>query len=462
MADRIVVDYANMMEGRLGGRGIRTADLDELAQRFAAVQSDVRARRETGELGFFELVNDLDMVGRVQALADTVQQFEVLVVLGIGGSALGTTALRDALRPPFWNELDDEAREHYPRLYVLDNVDPATIGALLGRLEPGRTLFNVISKSGATAETMAQFLVVRDWLEQELGEAYRRHLVVTTDPANGFLREVAGREDLPSLPIPPAVGGRFSVLSPVGLFPAGMVGIDVGRLVEGARDMAERCQEDRLRGNPAGMFAALQYLAHTRADAPIHVMMPYLDRLRSVGDWFRQLWAESLGKRHDLNGVEVFAGPTPVTAVGATDQHSQIQLYMEGPFDKTVTFVTARETGRDVSIPRLYPDEDAVAYLGGHSVGALLEAEQRATAAALARHGRMNMHIELPRVDEHALGELLMLLEIATVYAGALYQVNPLDQPGVELGKRLTYGLMGRSGYDAQDAPAPDAALRVE
>lgn len=462
MPERIVLDYGSMLAHPLGGRGIDESALEEVGGRFDAVQRDVRARRDGGELGFYELVHDREMVERVQALADTVQQFEVLVVLGIGGSALGTTALREALRPPLWNELDDEAREHYPRLYVLDNVDPATIGALLERLEPGRTLFNVISKSGSTAETMAQFLVVRDWLEQSLGEAYRRHLVVTTDPERGFLREVAGSEDLPSLTVPPNVGGRFSVLSPVGLFPTGLIGIDVGRLVEGARAMAERCETDELRGNPAGLFAALQYLAHTRAGAPIHVMMPYLDRLRSLGDWFRQLWAESLGKRLDLRGQEVHVGPTPLTAVGATDQHSQIQLFMEGPFDKTITFVTARETGDDVAIPSLYADRDAVGYLGGRSLGELLRAEQSATAAALTRHGRMNMTIELPAVDEHAIGQLLMLLEIATVYAGALYGVDPMDQPGVELGKRLTYGLMGRPGHEAEAVQQPDPRFRAE
>ena len=226
--------------------------------------------------------------------------------------------------------------------------------------------------------------------------------------------------------------------------------------------MDERCRTDDMSANPAGMFAALQYLAHTERGAPIHVMMAYTDRLYSVADWFRQLWAESLGKQHDLAGGEVFRGPTPVKALGATDQHSQVQLYIEGPFDKTITFLTARETGLDLAIPEVYGDVDELSYLGGRTLGELLDAERQATAAALASRGRMNMTIELPRIDAHAVGQLLMMLQIATVYAGALYDVDPLDQPGVELGKQLTYGLMGRKGFDAGRLDDGDPARLVK
>ncbi|HEY0037614.1 MAG TPA: hypothetical protein VGB66_13045, partial [Longimicrobium sp.] len=184
--------------------------------------------------------------------------------------------------------------------------------------------------------------------------------------------------------------------------------------------------------------------------APIHVMMPYSDRLRDVADWFRQLWAESLGKQKTRGGAEVFAGPTPVKSLGATDQHSQVQLYMEGPFDKTITFLAERDFEKDVQIPSAYPHHAELAYLGGHSMGELLRTEMLATEAALAQRGRMNMTIEVPRVDAHAIGGLFMMLQIATVYAGHFYGVDPLDQPGVELGKQLTYGIMGRPGFEEQ------------
>ncbi len=456
---RVSLDYGNMMSPRLGGRGVSPDALEGAADRFREAHADVESRRVAGELGFFELPEQAELAAEIQVYADRVGGFsENVVVLGIGGSALGATALLHALHAPDWNARADEARDHLPRLYVLDNVDPETVASLLERLDLGRTLFDVVSKSGTTAETMSQYLVVRHRLSPLLKDegAIGRHLVFTTDPEKGVLRDLAREEGVPTFPVPPNVGGRFSVLSAVGLLPAALVGIDIDALLAGARDMAERCRTDDLSANPAGLFAILQWLADTGGNARIHVMMPYSDRLYSVADWFRQLWAESLGKRHARGGEEVFVGPTPVKALGATDQHSQVQLYMEGPFDKTVTFLAVGERDRDVEIPVLYGDIPALGYLGGHTLGGLLDAERRATAAALAERGRMNMTISLPRVDAHAVGELLMMLQIATVYAGVLYGIDPLDQPGVELGKKLTYGQMGRPGAEAADIPAPD------
>jgi glucose-6-phosphate isomerase len=445
----ITLDYNNMLAPRLFGRGIDPAALDAFAPRFADAHADTQRRREAGELGFYALAAGGETVDAIRTFADGAgQAFTNVVVLGIGGSALGTTAMKTALLNPYWNELDDEGRDFYPRLYVLDNVDPATMEAFLERVELRKTLFNVVSKSGGTAETMSQYLIVRDRLQAELGDGYRRHFVFTTDPEAGVLRQIAREEEIAALPIPGNVGGRFSVLSAVGLLPAALVGIDVRELLVGAREMAERCETDDLRANPAGLFAALQYLADTDAGAPIHVMMPYSDRLRDVADWFRQLWAESLGKRATRGGEEVFVGPTPVKALGATDQHSQVQLYVEGPFDKTITFLAERDPGADVQIPSAYPEHAELAYLGGHSLGELMRTEMRATEAALAERGRMNMMLEVPAVDARSLGGLFMLLQIATVYAGHFYGVDPLDQPGVELGKQLTYGIMGRPGFD--------------
>jgi glucose-6-phosphate isomerase len=404
-------------------------------------------------MGFFALPDGGETVSEIQRFAEGAgQAFSNLVVLGIGGSALGTTALRTALLHPLWNELDDEAREFFPRLHVLDNVDPATFGAFLDHVDLRRTLFNVVSKSGGTAETMSQYLIIRERLQAELGDGYRRHLLFTTDPEKGVLRALAREEEIATLPVPSNVGGRFSVLSAVGLLPAAMAGIDIAALLEGAREMAKRCESDDLRTNPAGTFAALQYLADTEQGAPIHVMMPYSDRLRDVADWFRQLWAESLGKQNTRDGGQVFAGPTPVKSLGATDQHSQVQLYMEGPFDKTITFLAERDFEKDVQIPSAYPHHAELAYLGGHSMGELLRTEMLATEAALAQRGRMNMTIEVPRVDAHAIGGLFMMLQVATVYAGHFYGVDPLDQPGVELGKQLTYGIMGRPGFEERRA----------
>ncbi|MCI0437177.1 MAG: glucose-6-phosphate isomerase [Gemmatimonadetes bacterium] len=456
MSERLSLDCNNMLAPIVGAHGIDPARLDAMAEQFREIHEEVEQRRATGRLGFYALPYDRELVSRILAFAEGVgQASDTVVVLGIGGSALGTVALQRALLKPRWNELDDEAREWFPRLYVLDNIDPATFGPMLDRLDPGRTLFIVISKSGTTAETMAQFLIVKERMMSALGEDYRRHFLFTTDPEGGVLRRIAGQESIPAFPVPPDVGGRFSVLSAVGLLPAALTGIDITALLEGAAAMDARCRTGDLHANPAALFAALQFLADTERGAPIHVVVPYGDLLHGMGDWFRQLWGESLGKRHDLDGREVFRGPTPVNALGVTDQHSQLQLWMEGPFDKTVTFLAAREHAHDLTIPKLHTDIDALACLGGHTLGGLLDAERRGTASALTRSGRMNMTIEIPAVTAHAVGELFMLFQIATVYAGAFYRVEPLDQPGVELGKQIAYALLGRPGFEPPSDPPP-------
>ena len=449
--------YGRLFQDGLDGEhGLARARLDELTRRFPAVQDEVRARRASGEYGFYDLTDQGPTVREIAAFAEGLgQAHDHVLVLGIGGSALGTRALLGALRPPAWNELDDEAREFFPRLTVLENVDPTSVAAALQRIDPRRVLVNVISKSGGTAETLAQYLVVRGWLEEALGDAASRHLVFTTDPERGALRELASREGIASLAIPPAVGGRFSVLSPVGLLPAALVGIDIQGLLTGAKRAVERAAADDLLRNPAALYGGLHWAADTGLGARIHVLMPYTDRLREFGEWFRQLWAESLGKRVDRNGQLVYAGPTPVSAVGATDQHSQVQLFMEGPFDKVITFVTADDLGMDLPLPSRDHLPADLAYLPGHSLGGLLRAEYHATAAALSRMGRMNCTVRLPAITAESVGELIMFFQLATGYAGVWYGVNPFDQPGVELGKRLTFAALGRPGYRDDPAAAP-------
>jgi glucose-6-phosphate isomerase len=447
--------YGRLFRDRLDQEhGLARERLSELSRRFAGVHAEVRRRRGAGEYGFYRLVDQGPTVRAIRTFAEGLgQAHDHVLVLGIGGSALGTKALLNALRPPAWNELDDEGRDFFPRLTVLENVDPTSVAAALERIDPRRVLVNVISKSGGTAETMAQYLVVRAWLEQELGPAAYRHLVFTTDPARGALRELAQQDHIATLDVPPDVGGRFSVLSPVGLLPAALVGIDIEGLLGGARRALERSEPEELLQNPAALYAGLHWEADRSEGARIHVLMPYTDRLRELAEWYRQLWAESLGKRVDREGRPVNVGPTPVGAVGATDQHSQVQLFMEGPFDKVITFVTVDDFGVDLTIPRppdagreLPPDLE---YLPGHTLGELLRAEYEATSAALAQMGRMNCTLRLPDLSAQTIGELLMFFQLATGYAGVWYGIDPFDQPGVELGKRLTYAAMGREGYPA-------------
>ena len=460
----IKLQYGRMFREQLDGEhGLERARLRQLTGKFGAIQSEVRQRRTAGEYGFYKLVDQDATVRQIKTFAEGLgQAHDHVLVLGIGGSALGTKALLNALRRPGWNEWDDEGRDFFPRLTILENVDPTSIAAALDRIDPRRVLVNVISKSGGTAETMAQYLVVRRWLEEALGEAASRHLVFTTDPARGALRELAQRERIATLDVPPEVGGRFSVLSPVGLLPAALVGIDIEGLLAGARQAVKRSDADDLLQNPAALYAALHWTADIDLGARVHVLMPYTDRLRELAEWYRQLWAESLGKRVDRQGNTIHAGPTPVGAVGATDQHSQVQLFMEGPFDKVITFAVVDDLGLDITIPGspdgggspapLPPDLE---YLQGHTLGELLQAEYEATSTALGQMGRMSCTLRLPDLTAATIGETIMFFQLATGYAGAWYGIDPFDQPGVELGKRLTYAAMGRPGYDTEAGREP-------
>lgn len=450
------LEYGRMLqEGLDGDHGLSRAQLADLGRRFPGILSEVKARRADGEYGFYDLAEQGPAIRSINEFASGVgQAFDHVLVLGIGGSALGARALLTALRAPAWNELDDEGRDFYPRLTILDNVDPMSVRSALARIDPRRVLVNVVSKSGATAETMAQYLVVRAWLEEALGPAAARHFVFTTDPERGVLREIARREGIASVDVPPPVGGRFSVLSPVGLLPAALVGIDIGALLTGAERALRNAEAPDLLANRAALHAALHWAADTWLGARINVLMPYCDRLRDVSEWYRQLWAESLGKRADRRGSAVFAGPTPVGAVGATDQHSQVQLFMEGPFDKVLTLVAVDDPGGDLVIPERPGLSAELGYLAGRTMNELLTAECRATSEALATAGRMHMRLRLQAINEESIGELLMYYQLATGFAGAWYGVNPFDQPGVELGKLLTFAAMGRPGTTGVTPPA--------
>jgi glucose-6-phosphate isomerase len=309
---------------------------------------------------------------------------------------------------------------------------------------------------------MAQYLIAREAVAAAVGaDRARGHFLFTTDPTSGVLRRIGQAESIPMLPVPENVGGRFSVLSPVGLFPAAVCGVDPRALLAGAAATVERCSSERLAENPAGILAVLLHHADRVQGRPIHVLMPYSDRLRSVALWFQQLWAESLGKARTMDGAQASSGPTPVAALGASDQHSFLQLLMEGPDDKVVIFIEVADHGMDAPIPAGHPEMPELSYLGGHTLGELLNTERQATAEALRLAGKPNATLYLPRVGPSELGQLLMLFQIATVYAGALYNVDPLDQPGVELSKRLTYGLMGRVGVSQPDMREADPRWRI-
>jgi glucose-6-phosphate isomerase len=436
------LDASGMWQEAIGGEGVTHGEIEGLAERATACARALQAKRAAGELAVYDLPQQADMLRRITKLAAAVrEEVETLVVLGIGGSALGGRAILQALA--------DGSR----RVEVADNVDPWSFGALLDSLDLTRTAFNVVSKSGETAATMAQFLIVRDRLLRALGAIdYKSRVIVTTDGEHGSLRQIVNDEGFRDLVVPAGVGGRFSVLTAAGLFPAAVAGVRVEDLLAGAAWMDSRLRAETLHENPAHLLAALLYLAETKRKKNIAVLMPYSDRLRAFARWFAQLWAESLAKSSDVEGNPTHSGQTPQPAVGATDQHSQLQLYLDGPPDKVVIFIRVEDHGREIEIPKAYDDLEGVGYLSGKGLGALLNMEQRATELALQKRGRMVMTLALPQLNAFTLGQLFFLFEAATVFAGALHRVNSLDQPAAEEGRRLTFGLAGRKGWEDRAA----------
>ena len=450
---RVEIDTNLMMLQALGEKeGISEEEIEKLQPAIQTIHGQLEEEKGQEHLPFLTIPFEPSLGPKIKKFVQGTKPWvENFVVLGIGGSALGAKALHTALCPPHYNLLSKTMRKGFPRLFVTDNVDPDGFKALLDLLEVRKTLFNVISKSGGTAETMSQFLIIRDLLKKKLGNRKEKdHLVITTDPVQGVLRKIAEEEQFKSFEIPSLLGGRFSVLSAVGLLPAAMCGIDIEELQAGAREMAGRCQNPSLWENPAYGCACLSFLSYKQMRKNIRVIMPYADALKGMGEWFCQLWAESLGKRYNLKGREIWNGQTPVTALGATDQHSQLQLYMEGPGDKVFSFLGIKNFAGLIPLPKLYPKMEELAYLGGHSLNQLIQAEMQATRLTLAKNGRPSLTITLPKINPFTIGQLIFLWEMETYVCGRLMSINPLDQPGVEEGKKMTYAFLGRKGFEKE------------
>ena len=329
----------------------------------------------------------------------------------------------------------------------MDNIDPDSMSTLFEMLDLKKTLVNVITKSGSTAETMSQFMIVKDLLQKELGADYRKNIVATTDKRTGVLRQIAEQEGYKTFDVPDDVGGRFSVFSAVGLLPLVLVGIDIDEIINGIKDMDLALKNTDIYQNIAAQNALIHYLMDTQKGKSLSVMMPYSSRLRYVSDWFVQLWAESLGKNKDKFGNNVNIGLTPIKALGATDQHSQIQLYNEGPNDKVINFIRVRNFDENLQIPDIF-EYTGIGYLGGKTINQLMNAEADSTKVALVDYNRPNVTISIDRVNAYNIAQLMYMLEIQTAIIGELYNIDTFSQPGVEQAKNYTYALMGRKGYE--------------
>lgn len=419
--------YSSIMQNLIGNNGLTDKDFNNIDTQKI---HDMILNKKCPELAFLDLPEQ--DTAAIKEIGEYARQFDNFILLGIGGSALGPRSIVESLSP-----LHNFHKK--PRVFIYDNVDPMTLKSILEITDLEKTFINVISKSGSTAETAVSFMILWQKLK-DLGLPPDKHMVITTDPEKGNLRKIVKDYNLKSLPIHPGVVGRYSVLSPVGLLTAEVIGIDSGELLRGAKDIGQRCMGSDMWENPALLISSALYLLQNLKKRNITVMLPYSDRLKSFSEWFCQQWAESLGKEGK--------GLTPYPSIGTTDQHSQLQSWMEGPENYMVIFISVEDYGTDIEIPHVFEDIEGLSYLSGHTLSELMKIEQEATEIALAKNGKPSISISLPKIDAYYLGQLFHFFSITTSMTGFLYNVNPFNQPGVEEGKDLTYGMMGKKGYE--------------
>lgn len=443
--ERIRLDFTHVIGDSENGKFLSMEEIGQLGDTICSAHEELKKERlKKDELSFLSLPIAYNKKYGNTIFGDTLwntktvidqkaeqikSRFSDYVQIAIGGSALGATALVNALGEP----------QRKIRIHTPDNVDPEWIGEILDTIQTEKTFFNIISKSGGTVETLSNFFVFYDELRKKIpAEQLKDHFSIMTNPEKGPLADLCREEGFTIIPIPNSVHGRFSVLSPGGLLTAAVSGIDIDELLDGARVMDEFTEESEFWKNPMLLYAAFHYIANTRKDIDTLILLPYSQKLRTIADWYSQLVAESLGK--DGKGI------TPVKALGATDQHSQLQLYNEGPMNKFVTFFSVEKYRRRIEIPNAFPSRKDYQYLWGNSLNNLLGSEQRATAISLYNHGVPNCTLRMPEITPFYMGQLFMLLEKVIPILGKLYNVNAFDQPGVEESKEYARAMLGKEG----------------
>jgi glucose-6-phosphate isomerase len=445
---KIQFDSTNLLAGMVGPKhGLTAEEISAATPAAYAALDSFQKSVDEGLYGFPHLPFQTDLVNDILKYAATVKgSYDTVCVVGIGGSALGAWALDCGIRGT--HPVQGAFSPAFPRLVIIDNVDPDFVTNAIRSMNPKKTLVVVIAKSGGTAETVATFLIAKDWLTQALGKRAATRIIAVTSAGRGDLKALATQEGYATFHIPDNVGGRFSVLSAVGLVPAALIGLDIRKLCKGAAAITTASWKKDLAENQALSAALLHFLIWTKKNKTIQVAFPYSNRMWGLAFWFRQLWAESLGKAKNRKGKLINVGQTPVAALGATDQHSQVQLYMEGPNDKVFTFWAIAKPNNAGKIPTVKTGLEAFDVLAGQSLQKLIDAERRATEAAVTAQQRPNCSFTLDKADEEHLGAFMQLMEFQTAFVGELLNINAFDQEGVELGKKFTFGLMGRKGYE--------------
>ena len=422
----IMFDFNNMMAENAGEEhGIQTKDMNSSKPLMKHAINSLMLKKKKGALAFNKVIYSEDHLNDIKKLAVSVRRnCENFVVIGMHGISLGPAALYGSLTNPFTHSFP----ALYPRFFFIDSADPDLLTGLFLSINIKKTFFYVINQTGATPETIASFMIIREELIKAVGKDHiRDHLIITTDHGKGFLRIISENEKYMILDIPASLNEKFSILSAVGLFPAAVAGIAIDDIIAGAQSMDTLCDNEDYWGNSSYIFALLAFIANTIKKKNILVMMPYCHRCIGISQWFQYLWAESLGKKISRGGEIINAGQTPVTTVGVTDHDAQLQLYLDGPYDKTIIFLAAHTYPSAITIPKITQIPDDLAYLQGHSLNNLNDYHLEATALNLVKNFRLNAKILLPEITPYYIGQLIYFFEMATTLSGELYNVNIFD-----------------------------------
>ncbi|HVW66918.1 MAG TPA: hypothetical protein VHA78_04285 [Candidatus Peribacteraceae bacterium] len=407
--------------------GIPERDLTALRTSMKRFIEDFQRERTESDIHAWadDPYND-NVIRQVRSVAKMIKDDKIQTVLwiGIGGSGLGPQVLQEVFETPETIEF-----------ILVDVVDPSILSLYLSIVDWKHAAVVVVSKSGETLESMSAFFLLYEELKKSLGRKAASRVIAITDPEKGFLRKYSAEEGFITLPIPSAVGGRYCIFTPVGLLPLALFEADITKFLQGAQDMDQACRKNKLEENPAALLASAQYLLDTKKGYLMRVIMPYVQKLRSLARWNQQLIAESLGKNEVLN-------PFPVAAIGTQDQHSLLQQWVQGPHKAWHLFITETEKPR-LTVPRDVPKEWS--YIGGKSFGQILDAEFTGTNQGLTAAKRAHVTISLARLDEYHLGQLFYLLLTEVVLLGKLYRIDPYGQPGVEYSKKIAKELLGES-----------------
>ena len=439
------INYENILAEKISTKhGLRKSEILDYQDQVAEIIAKMNAERkdDNSPFGFLNFPYQ-DIKPYLKIAEKLARVYKYIIVVGIGGSSLGAKAIHQALHHTYWNDISNQNRGDIPKMHFLENVDPEQTFELLSVINLSQTLVVVVSKSGNTPETLANFAILRKKLISKHGKNnFAQHIIAISESGNGALHTLAEKEGYQFFPVNKAVSGRYSVLGAEGLVPAALAGIDIKKLLAGAAAMDKRCKKQKLLDNPAALLAVIQYLLYSKKSKNNTVLFSYAHHLSRIVDWYRQILAESTGKELNEQNQRVYTGITPLKAVGVIDQHSQLQLYNEGPNDKLIIFIAPEQYHHDFKISSLGADIPGTDYLNNQSYAKLFKVEALTTQFALTNYHRPNIAISIPQIDAHSMGQILFMLEVQVAILGKLLNINPFNQPGVELGKQYTKTFM--------------------